>query len=160
MACPYFIPTVPHPSDLWPHRYSLPLGDGFTGHCSAQGSGECDDETLRLQCNLGYADCVHLPSDRELDAVRFYVQSERQASDGSTVLRVQFCGERAHLPSMVGELRFNQAISAWIDPPDPRLAALADAAVRVWISSHARSATPASSEIHCDVRVSAESNKE
>ena len=141
MACPYFIPTTPHPGELWPHRHNLPLGDGFAGHCGARASGEeCDVETLRSQCNLGYAQCVHLPIDRELDAVRFYVQSGQQTSEGPAILRVQFCGERAHHPSMAGELRFNQASDAWMDQPDSRLAALADAAVRVWINNHAGNA--------------------
>jgi hypothetical protein len=120
---------------------------------------ECDIETLRSQCNLGYAQCVHLPADRELDAVRFYVQREPQTSEGPAILRVQFCGERAHHPSVAGELRFNQSSGAWMDLPDPRLAALADAAVRVWINTHARCAAPASNEISCNVRVSAESNR-
>ena len=140
MACPYFGPTTPHPGNLWPHRRSLPLGDGFSGYCSARDSeAECDDETLRLQCNLGYANCAHLPLDRELDVVRFYIQIE--SSVDPATLRVQFCGERVHLPATVGELRFNRSSSLWMDPPDPRLAALADAAVRVWISSHTRCVT-------------------
>jgi hypothetical protein len=142
VACPYFIPTTPHPGELWPHRHRLPLGDGFAGRCCARNPGpECDDETLRLQCNLGYAQCAHLPVHRELDAVRFHVSGGEQGE--SQTLRVQFCGERAHLPAKAGEWHFNLSTGTWVEPPDPRLRALADAAVRVWIASHARSMSAA-----------------
>lgn len=134
MACPYFIPTVPHPFELWPHRHNLPLGDGFSGHCGAcSPASRCDDETLSSRCNLGYADCVHLPAERELDALRFHV-----ASESSTTLRVQFCGERVHQPVVCGELRYDCSSAGWIDLPDPRFASLAMAAVRAWLARHAR----------------------
>jgi len=82
VACPYFIPAQVHPRELWPHRERLPLGDGFAGRCGAQVSQPlCDDVALRLHCNLGYAEvasspCVHLPSRRHFDAVRFTMQTE------------------------------------------------------------------------------------
>jgi hypothetical protein len=132
VACPYFIPTVPHPLDLWPHRRSLPLGDGFAGHCGARPrQPECDDESLCLHCNIGYSECVHLPADRELDAVRFQFQTE-----SSTVVRVLFCGERAHHPFIAGELRYDRASACWMDPLDSRLVPLANAAVCAWIGRH------------------------
>jgi hypothetical protein len=134
VACPYFVPIAPHPFELWPHRHSLPLGDGFSGQCGAcSPAGECDDETLSSRCNLGYADCVHLPVERELDAWRFVV-----ASESATVLRVQFCGERAHSPVLCGELRYDRSSASWIDLPDPRVASLAQAAIRAWIRRHVR----------------------
>ena len=71
MACPYFIPAEIHQGELWPHRERLPLGDGFSGRCGAQPPhGSCDDENLRLHCNLGYADlgseaaCIFPPEAR------------------------------------------------------------------------------------------------
>lgn len=139
MACPYFIPTAPHPSALWPHRRSLPLGDGFTGRCGVcSPAAECDDETLGSHCNLGYADCVHLPAERELDAVRFVV-----ASESSTVVRVQICGERAHRPVFAGEMRYDRSSANWIDPPAAQFELLAQAVVRAWIERHARALAPA-----------------
>ena len=141
MACPYFIPAEPHERELWPHRYRLSLGDGFTGRCGARApDARCDDETLRLHCNLGYANlclpgaCI-CPPKREFDAVRFLVQSQ-----SSTVLRVQFACERAHQPAFCGELRYDQSSRIWLDPPDPRLLPLAEAAVRAWVQGR-RAAT-------------------
>lgn len=132
MACPYFIPAASHPRELWPHRYRLSLGDGFAGRCGACApDADCDDETLRLYCNLGYATCLHLPAEREFDAIRFLLQSQN-----STILRVQFACERAHQPALSGELGYDQSSKAWLDHPDPRLLRLAEAVVRAWIERH------------------------
>jgi hypothetical protein len=137
LACPYFIPTQPHALELWPHRQRLPLGDGFAGRCGARPTGACcEDESLRLHCNLGYAEmgsaaCVHLPEEREFDAVRFWLS--RGESD---FLRVQFACEGGHRPAWCGELRYDRAAKRWIVPPDPRLTHLAEAAVRAWIERH------------------------
>jgi hypothetical protein len=119
---------------LWPHRRRLPLGDGFAGCCAARAKDACcADESLRLHCNLGYAEmgsagCVHLPAEREFDAVRFWL-----SGDGGAALRVQFVCERGHRPAWCGELRYDRAAGRWIAPPDARLKHLAEAAVRAWI---------------------------
>jgi hypothetical protein len=150
VACPYFIPSEPHKRELWAHRERLPLGDGFTGRCGAPAAGneagDCDDERLRLQCNLGYANlgyanlgyanagsagCMYLPAERDFDAVRFLL-----TSDGPTKVRLQFACELAQRPALCGELRYDRVTESWIAPPDPRLAALAEATVRAWISRH------------------------
>jgi hypothetical protein len=132
VACPYFIPVEPHERELWPHRYRLSLGDGFAGRCGACApEAGCNDETLRLHCNLGYATCAHLPVKREFDAIRFLLQSRN-----STILRVQFACERAHQPAFSGELGYDQFSKVWLDQPDPRLLHLAEAAVRAWIVRH------------------------
>ncbi len=128
MACPYFIPSEPHKRELWTHRDRLPLGDGFAGSCGVTATG-CNDETLRLHCNLGYAECAHLPAERAFDAVRFQLTGE-----GSATIRLQFACEREHRPALCGELRYDRVAESWIDPPDPRLVALADATVRAWIA--------------------------
>lgn len=153
MACPHFIPDEVHERELWPHRERLPLGDGFAGRCGAQCGGQatdarCDDETLRLYCNLGYANlsylttmggaggntgCARLPAgDGGFDVVRFRVQRE-----SPVVLRVQFACEQAHRPALCGELRYDQCLKVWLDPPDARLVHLAEAAVRGWIARNA-----------------------
>lgn len=132
MACPYFIPSEVDTRDLWPHRERLPLGDCFAGRCGAQLPTQCcDDQALRLYCNLGYANgaCVHLPAERDFDAVRFVVQAE-----SPILLRVQFACERAHQPALSGELRYDRASMGWLQPPDARLLPLADAVVGAWIA--------------------------
>ncbi len=147
MACPYFIPAEPHERELWPHRYRLSLGDGFTGCCGARAPDtRCEDETLRLHCNLGYANlghanlgsaslghaaCARLPAKREFDAIRFTVQSQ-----SSMILRLQFACERDHQPAFCGELRYDRSVKVWLDLPDPRLLPLAEAAVRAWVQRH------------------------
>ncbi len=87
----------------------------------------CDDEMLRLHCNLGYAGlgcagryagCMHLPAGGAFDAVRFMVQRE-----SPVVLRVQFACERAHQPALCGELRYDQSLKTWLERPDARLLA-------------------------------------
>jgi hypothetical protein len=138
MACPYFIPAEVHGFELWPHRERLPLGDGFAGGCGLQApDSHCDDETLRLHCNLGYAGCYsgcsHLPADRAFDAIRFLVRRE-----SAVVLGVQFACEHAHQPALCGELRYDQSVKMWLEQPDARLLPLADAAVRAWTARNAR----------------------
>jgi hypothetical protein len=129
LACPYFIPAEIHERGLWPHRERLPLGDGFAGRCAqCPPESRCDDETLRLHCNLGYAECVHLPAKRAFDAVRFRVHR-----DSATLLRVCFTCERAHRPAASGELRYDPDSRRWLDEPDPGMLALAQAALRAWV---------------------------
>jgi hypothetical protein len=157
LACPYFIPDEPHPRELWPHRHRLPLGDGFTGRCQARPAEvRCEDETLRLHCNLGYAGigyadigdadlgvaaCVYLPADRAFDSVRFHIRSGDSGgvdpgSGDRAALRVQFACERAHRPALCGELRYDRAARNWTEPPDQWLIPLGEAAVRAWIERH------------------------
>ncbi len=131
MACPYFIPTEPHERELWAHRQRLPLGNGFAGRCGAgEVESACDDETLRMHCNLGYSGCARLPDKGcEWDAVRFSVLRE-----SATVLRVQFACETAHRPAMAGELRYDLELQRWVVAPDARLVKLAGAAMRAFVA--------------------------
>jgi hypothetical protein len=132
MACPYFIPEEIHPSELWPHRHRLPLGEGFAGRCSLGGGERCDDETLRQHCNLGYARCGHLPEERDVDCVRFGSLRE------SGILKLRFVCEHNHRPARHGELQYNLDAGCWESAPEPSLAPLAEAAVRAWIARQAR----------------------
>jgi hypothetical protein len=140
MACPYFIPEEIHPSELWPHRHRLPLGEGFAGRCSLGGGERCDDETLRLHCNLGYGRCAHLVAGEsvagslglEFDCVRFGCLRE------SGRLKLRFVCEHNHRPARHGELDYNLEAGCWEIAPEPSLAPLAGAAVRAWIARQAR----------------------
>jgi hypothetical protein len=53
------------------------------------------------------------------------------------VLRVQFACEREHQPALCGELRYDQSLKMWLEPPDARLLQLAEAAVRAWSARNA-----------------------
>ena len=111
MACPYFLPQkrIDHP--LWPHPPRLPLGDGWSGECTApghEGVRPSDDE-LKDGCNLGYARaCPRLPSGRTSDAVRFSL-----ARDRNRKLSVQFVCEIGHAPAGHGLLEFDAATGRW-----------------------------------------------
>ncbi len=111
MACPYFLPQKRIENPPWPHPSRLPLGDAWTGHCTApghEGARPSDDE-LREGCNLGYARaCPRLPRQRSSDAVRFSL-----ARDRDQILSVQFVCEIAHAPGEHGMLEFDAAAGRW-----------------------------------------------
>jgi len=118
MCCPYFLPTRPHGSELWPHRQRLPLGECFAGCCSAPGhENETPTDTELKQCNVGYARCSRLPSDVSAHAVRFCV-----GRDSAQIVQVIYVCELNHLPAEHGTLEFSREASAWVKPhPDYRI---------------------------------------
>ena len=64
MACPFFMPIEKLENGTWLHASRLPLGCGWSGHCTAPGhEGEVpSQEELRDFCNLGYAEgCTGCP---------------------------------------------------------------------------------------------------
>src|SRR5215831_12779157 len=78
LSCPYFMPVEKLEGGNWPHPARLPLGCGWSGHCTAPGhEGEVPTEdVLASSCNLGYASgCGWSPPSREWDAVRFAVSA-------------------------------------------------------------------------------------
>jgi hypothetical protein len=130
----------------WPHPARLPLGGGWSGHCTAPGH---DAETpshhvLENCCNLGYANgCGWVPRDRAWDAVRFGVMAPagadrlRKAGNGqpASEIRLRYVCERNHLPAASGELQFDLAQSAWcrrID--DSRLQKMAECFLEAYLS--------------------------
>lgn len=128
MACPYFMPTERIENGNWPHPGRLPLGCGWSGHCTAPGhEGEAPpQDILEAFCNLGYASsCAWAPQQRSWDAVRFAV-SARGSAEGekaldvergpARILRMTYVCERDHLPVEHGELRFDLAQAAWLNP--------------------------------------------
>ena len=94
MACPFFMPTSKLEDGGWLHPSRLPLGGGWTGHCSAPGheGAEPTNQELRELCNLGYAaSCPRLPKERAYDAVRFSIARDCGATAwrfGSSASRV------------------------------------------------------------------------
>lgn len=113
MACPFFMPTEKFDGGEWPHPARLPLGAGWRGICTAAPQLVPGDNDLRDHCNLGYARCLHLPQQREADAVRFSVAA---ASDNRIVLN--YVCERDHRPGEHGTLEFDLLACCWAKPHD------------------------------------------
>lgn len=127
MACPYFMPVARLENGAWPHPARLPLGGGWSGHCTAPGHEDAapSQDILESFCNLGYASgCGWAPAKRACDAVRFAVAApETPPADsgdtgqgGARFLRITYVYERDHLPAGQGELEFDLAGSKWIRP--------------------------------------------
>jgi hypothetical protein len=112
----------------WPHPARLPLGCGWSGHCTAPGhQGEVPtQDILEAFCNLGYASsCSWAPQDRPWDAVRFAVSasSDSAVKEGrknsknralAQTVRLQYVCERSHLPAAHGELEFDLSQAVWL----------------------------------------------
>ena len=129
MACPFFMPMSKLENGAWPHPGRLPLGYGWSGHCTAPGhEGEVPPrEALEEFCNLGYAEsCGRLPRERAWDAVRFAVSVEppmasgprSQASDGGVIpkriIQVEYVCELQHRPKDHGKLEFDGEAMQWV----------------------------------------------
>ncbi len=138
MACPYFQPTQRCATPLWPHPPRLPLGDAWTGRCTAPGheGAHPTDAELKDGCNLGYARCPRLPRQRSCDAVRFILVRDRDRK-----LAIQYVCEIAHAPGPHGMLEFDTGLGRWtVSHPDPRLQKLAEC----YLDSYLRRVAPAS----------------
>jgi hypothetical protein len=127
LACPFFMPVAKLESGNWPHPARLPLGCGWSGHCTAPGHQEAipSQDVLETFCNLGYASsCSWAPADRPWDAVRFAVTAPakssrqlRQDSPGELpvrILRLTYVLERDNRPSAQGELEFDLTRTVWL----------------------------------------------
>ena len=136
LACPYFVPEKRCEQELWQHRARLPLGDGYSGRCSAPGHEDAKptDEELKSACNLGNACCAKLPVDRALDSVRFYVKQ-----DAGSELIVSYCTEREHRPCEHGVLQFDATSGTFVAAPaQPTVVRLAHAFVQSHLERHPR----------------------
>jgi hypothetical protein len=112
VACPFFMPTEKLQGGGWLHTSRLPLGCGWSGHCTAPGhEGEVPSpEELQDFCNLGYAQgCVRLPSQRAWDSIRFGARILVDGAKGGSVRRIQvrYICERNHRPAGHGFLQFD-----------------------------------------------------
>jgi hypothetical protein len=137
MACPYFMPVKKLENGTWPHPSRLPLGCGWSGHCTApdHAGHEPPQHVLEAFCNLGYADaCPWAPRERSADAVRFAVvappeSGKRSKTDpaATTTLRLSFVFERDHHPAGQGELQYDLRTANWLRPhDDPRIQRMAE----------------------------------
>jgi hypothetical protein len=119
------MPTSKLDDGGWLHPSRLPLGGGWSGHCSAPGHEGAvpADEELRELCNLGYAaGCPRLPKERTSDAVRFSITRDRGAQ-----LLLGFVCESGHRPAAYGMLEYDASTERWISShSDARIQKMAE----------------------------------
>ena len=120
MSCPFFMPVEKLPHGSWLHAGRLPLGCGWSGHCTAPGhEGEIPSPNeLREFCNLGYAEgCGRLPRERAWDSVRFGARVVGHGGNGtSRNIQVRYVCERGHRPAEHGMLEFDAVEARWLEP--------------------------------------------
>lgn len=138
MACPFFMPTDRFENGPWPHAGRLPLGSGWTGHCTAPGheGSAPSQEELRELCNLGYATaCVRLPQQRSWDSVRFSARAANgEKSTATSLIQIRYSCERDHRPVEHGSLEFDSVESRWKQPhPDSRVQRMAECFLHSYI---------------------------
>lgn len=140
MACPFFMPVERIENGNWPHPARLPLGCGWSGHCTAPGHDQQTPsrDIIEAFCNLGYASgCTWAPPQRSWDAVRFAASAplgsissgkSRGTNDApARTLRLVYVCERDHLPVAHGELEFDVSQTAWLKMhPDFRIQKMAE----------------------------------
>jgi hypothetical protein len=116
MACPFFMPMEKLENGNWLHAARLPLGCGWSGHCTAPGhEGESPSQNeLRDFCNLGYAEgCRRLPQNRGWDSVRFAARTLCGENTTAGRIQLRYVCERAHRPAEHGKLEFDPVTSQW-----------------------------------------------
>ena len=123
MACPYFMPAQRTSIEALPHPERLPLGAAYSGHCTA--AHVTPTPEMLHDCNLGYAECAHLPVERIADAVRFSIRRDPEG-----LLAIHYLCEAAHAPVSSGVLVFDPTCSQWREcHDDARLQRMAECCV-------------------------------
>lgn len=138
------MPVARLENGAWPHPSRLPLGCGWSGHCTAPGhEGEVPtQEVLESSCNLGYAaTCDWAPAQRN-DTVRFAVSAPDTASGGADtanrVLRLIYVCERDHRPAAHGDLVFDLTAGTWVRAhEDERIQKMADCFLESYLKKKA-----------------------
>ena len=144
MACPFFMPIEKLENGTWLHAGRLPLGCGWSGHCTAPGhEGESpSQDELHQFCNLGYAKgCGRLPAERTWDSIRFGARSVGSGEENGRQRRVQitYVCERGHLPAEHGVLEFESADLRCERPHrDRRVQRMAECFLRAFIEKKKR----------------------
>ena len=149
MACPYFMPVTKIENGNWPHPARLPLGCGWTGHCTAPGHEQQtpSQDILEACCNLGYASsCGWAPRQRQWDAIRFAVSAPSGGRDHAKVataaqarvLRLNYVCERDNRPVDHGELAYDLSQSAWLNiHVDARMQKMAECFLESYLKKRA-----------------------
>ena len=148
MPCPYFMPVSKLENGSWPHPARLPLGCGWSGHCTAPGHEQAvpSQDVLEGFCNLGYAgSCSWAPAERRWDAVRFAVvtpaKDSKQVNPRSEVhqpariLRLNYVYELANRPAGQGQLEFDLSAATWLRRhEDARIQKMAECFVESYLN--------------------------
>ena len=137
MACPFFMPLEKFENGAWPHPARLPLGCGWSGHCTAPGhEGHVPELAAQEKfCNLGYAgDCGWIPPDRAWDSVRFAVAPQEKDAP-SRAVQLHYVCERDHRPMEHGRLSFDASSGGWSHKhPDNRVQKMAECFLDSWMA--------------------------
>jgi len=151
MACPFFMPIEKLEGGTWAHPSRLPLGCGWSGHCTAPGhEGEQLEQLEDLHsCNLGYADsCRRMPPERAWDAVRFAVRANalRTVSGNEEPagrIELQYVCERQHRPVEYGTLEFDAPARTWLrSHGDARVQKMAECYLQVHLERRTVAVAP------------------
>jgi hypothetical protein len=145
LACPYFMPVAKLANGQWPHPARLPLGCGWTGHCTAAGHEGLtpSQDIVEAFCNLGYASgCTWAPLQRAWDAVRFSVATPEERSDrdirAARVLRLFYECERDHRPVAHGHLVIDLMSATWLQRhEDARIQKMAECFLESYLNKKA-----------------------
>jgi hypothetical protein len=134
----------------WPHVARLPLGCGWSGHCTAPGheNEAPSQQELRDFCNLGYAEkCARLPQERVWDSVRFSARTLGSGSNGSgNRIQVRYVCERAHRPADHGFLECDAVGGLWPKRhEDGRIQRMAECFLATYVEKRKRGAQQAAS---------------
>jgi hypothetical protein len=144
VACPFFMPMEKLENGSWPHANRLPLGGGWSGHCTAPGHENTvpSPDELREYCNLGYAaNCGRLPRERVWDSVRFGARTvfvdEKNLIAGR--IQVRYVCERDHLPVEYGALMFDAVGACWeLRHSDDRVQRMAECFLASYVEKRKR----------------------
>ena len=131
------MPVVKIESGGWLHAHRLPLGTGWSGHCTAphHENASPSEYELREFCNLGYAAlCARLPCEREWDSIRFGAKACSNNEPTANSIEVRYICERAHRPGEHGMLQFQLASGQWTQKHhDARIQRMAECFLESWL---------------------------
>lgn len=149
MACPFFMPIAKLENGIWLHAQRLPLGCGWSGHCTAPGhEGDSpSQEELQEFCNLGYANaCARMPGERAWDSVRFGIKAVCVDGQKKESIHLRYVCERDHHPVEHGVLEFDAACDQWrASHADARVQRMAECYLAAYFDKNKNRAEPLAS---------------
>jgi hypothetical protein len=154
VACPFFMPLAKLENGNWLHAHRLPLGCGWSGHCTAPGhEGQIPSQAELVEfCNLGYAKtCSRMPSEHAWDSVRFgvkamFLEGQTDGQKQVGLFQVRYICERDHRPIEHGVLEFDVDSGQWrVRHADARVQRMAECFVAAYLEKKRSPAEPLAS---------------